>query len=239
MGMKSFKQFMSEMATDTGINLGSTFSKEDTYNSLINFKQKFITISDNVANNKYDMVEYNETYYLIDKETKEYLGHIQTNSKIISSNKVLFIETAFAKVRGFYGLVFTHILKDTNIKYIFGDGTQSTQAIKSWKKLVNSFDGVVLNLNTNNIIEYNPEDVDKYWTKTPSDHIRVGITQDNKILENNIINVMNRVYKDSVNQVNEINGIFKKMYDIKDYNLDTYLYPSKRMELPFCVDERL
>jgi hypothetical protein len=224
--MKSFKEFMSEMADPIGINISSNLSKEDTYNSLILMKEKFNIISDNVGNRKYDIVEYNGTYYLINKYTKNYLGHIQTESDNINGDKAIFIDGSYStgETKGIYGMMFTHIFKDTNIKYIFGDKAQSTQAIESWRKVIKSFDGVVLDLSTNIIIPYDENKTDEYWKKGTY-NIRVGIVADKEYIEESFRLTFERVSKDSGD------GVYRKMFNLKDHDLDLYFYPSYRMSL--------
>jgi len=226
--LNTFEDFieLAEMADPTGINFGSSTSKEDTYKSLISNNIKLNVISDNVGNRKYDIVEYNGTYYLINKYTKNYLGHIQTESDNINGDKAIFIDGSYStgETKGLYGMLFTHIFKDADIKYIFGDKSQSVQAIASWKKVIKSFDGVVLDLSTNIIVPYDENKTDEYWKKGTY-NIRVGIVSDKEYIEESFRLTFERVSKDSED------GVYRKMFNLKDHDLDLYFYPSYRMSL--------
>ena len=223
--MKTFEEFnnVTEMAVETGINLGSNFSKEDTYNSL--HLSDFEVLNKDVGNGKYKILLYKGssiwTYYFVNTD-EIYLGHIEFKKPIMfKDSKCLVVSSSYSTIKGLYGMIFTHILKDSDIDVIFGDTRQSTQAIASWKKIIKSFTGIVFDKNTGILSKYNPS-ID-YWDDE-NYHVRVGITADKKILEEHFIYVNERL-----NDAEDT--IFQKLYRTKDIALDMYLYPNSRMQI--------
>lgn len=220
--VKTFKEFLkslNESPTEIGVVDSGSYSKEDVYDSYKQHNIEFNIISNNVGNGKYILKEYNQTLYLVSATTDEYLGNIQ----YLKDADRFFIKTSDSKIEGFYGMVFTHIFLDMDFKYIFGDSTQSTRARKAWAKIIKSFDGVVLNTATNEITPYDESKADEYWGQDKK-YLRIGITDDKSIIQENFLFVYKRIEEDFA-------GFYKKMNENKDRTLDMHFYPCCRMHL--------
>lgn len=234
--MKSFEEYMSEIAELIGITIGAALSKKQDYDFIINNKEPLTVVSNNVGNNKYQLLldkrSTRWTYYLTTKLSQtelsvpgQYLGHTKTTvPEVFKVFKIVFVKTSFSTIRGLYGMVLTHILKDTEVSGIFGDDQQSTQAISAWRKIIPSFIGIVLDVNTFETSSYDDSKYEEYWSKG-SYNIRVGITENKALLEMSFSITLNKILED------EPNGVFKRMYENKSASLDCYLYPNYRMEL--------
>ena len=89
-------------------------------------------VKDNIGSKRYKLYKVFSKYYLT-SESDVYLGRIE----LTEPNKgVSVIETSHSNMRkGFYNIIFTSILGNTNIKEILSDTELSNQAIKSYSKL--------------------------------------------------------------------------------------------------------
>lgn len=149
-----FSKQLNERPVESGIlSNASSYSKEDTYDSLLELKVPYKIISSNIGG-LYDIVRITDTYYLVDHNTKKYLGYIEGNNITIRGKPAFIIKLTFSKLsKGFYGIMFNEILHKTDIKYLVGDESQSTQAKGSWKKLLDSFNSYIYNTQTDKLYE--------------------------------------------------------------------------------------
>jgi hypothetical protein len=121
--MKTFKEFIDEMAVNTGNSPKGAFSKEQEFYKLNNLK----VIKKNLPGD-YTVLKGETDYFL--SKNNEYKGHIEFTKK----GDVLSINHSHSEIKkGFYELMFSVIL--TECKEILSDISLSSQALKSYSNL--------------------------------------------------------------------------------------------------------
>jgi len=128
--MKTFDEYMNEMATHMGHSPKGIFSKKELFNDI---KNSLILIKDKLPGG-YSVLKNESDYYLTKND--DYMGHIE----YIRTGSVISINHSHSEIkRGFYELIFSSILSDRlgsigSIE-ILSDLSLSTQAIKSYENL--------------------------------------------------------------------------------------------------------
>jgi len=118
-----FKEF-NEMASDTGTAPKDIFSLKNKLN-ISN-----LTLVIKKLPNKMSIYKDSNKYFLI--QNKEYKGHIE----FIKMGGTIEISASHSEIKkGFYSIMFTSILSETNITEILSDTSLSTQAIKVYENL--------------------------------------------------------------------------------------------------------
>lgn len=116
-----------------------------------------------------------DIFYLTD-DNDNYIGHLEY---INISRNIIKVTSSYSKQRGFYKLLFKLILILTNIKMIFGDDEQSTDAIAAWKSVLKGFKKKVYNTETNEVEDFIKSKEDDYWVYERGSHKKylVGLSE--------------------------------------------------------------
>jgi len=140
--MKTYKNFIEEMAVETGIN-GSKSRKYDWDNFYKDKIKELDLIKDKLGSNRFKVYKAFNVYFLID-EKNDYKGHIELSS---DKPKIYHITDSNSDIKsGFYSLMFSVLLSTKGIDEILSDNKLSTQAIKSYLKLNNRFSKQAFNV---------------------------------------------------------------------------------------------
>lgn len=134
MSIKSFKEFMSEMAYRNFIPKNSTQTDLSKLwnNEYVKHSDKKL-ISNNI-DNKYRIYRIGGAFFLTNLQD-EYEGAIS----YLNDGNVLTIDETFSKISGgFYSIMFENILNHTEFKEILSSESLSDGAINSYNKLYNS-----------------------------------------------------------------------------------------------------
>jgi hypothetical protein len=125
--MMGFKEYLEEMATETGKSKKDVFSKKEEF-SLENKTLVTTKVTTKLPNNM-EVHKDKKNYYLVQKG--EYKGHIEYISK---EPKVIQITGSHSELKkGFYNIMFFSIL--TDVYEILSDIDLSSQAIKAYENL--------------------------------------------------------------------------------------------------------
>lgn len=177
--MKTFREYLDEMAINTGTNRFG-LSKKVEFNSLEIFNplsvagKMTILLKDNYSSMHYKIFKYGAIYYLSTDENN-YLGYLELEEV---SNNICKINASHSKLKGgFYNLFFTFILSFTKYKEILSDISLSDQAITSYSNLNNKSH---LNIRVKSFNSYFPFSKEKLTSDVKN---RVSITEAVDLLE--------------------------------------------------------
>jgi len=178
----NFKQYLTESPLRTGVHNSNNYSLKSDWNYYKN-KPLYDIIKQNFTSKNYKILKTPTRMFIVDENNKYKLG---IEYKIPKDKKGIEIEIAHSNERGLYNKFLDFLLH--KYKMIFSGLQQSTQAEKSWKKLLDKYDIIVKS--NNQIIDIDKKDIDNYYGKS----IRIGIKEsldDNYEIRNNIINSYN------------------------------------------------
>lgn len=131
--MKTFREFINEMARETGINTHS-FDRSEALQFYIDNPKYIFKKYENIGSKKYIVIQTGDYSFLLTNPDDEYLGNIDLSDP--DNNGYASINGSESKIDGgFYNLMFRVILQDKEINAILSDSSLSTQAIKSYEKI--------------------------------------------------------------------------------------------------------
>lgn len=154
------KKDIQEMAVDTGVNSRDNFSKDSEWDFYKN-NENTMLVANNIGSQHYKVYQNGSNFFLTSKED-EYKGQLEGTIK--DSLFVITSSNADSTVKGFYNIIFTVILGNTNITEINSDVAISSNAIRSYERLsVNS--NLILKVkhrretNKDNYLEFSKEEL--------------------------------------------------------------------------------
>jgi len=218
MNNKKYKDYIQEMAHETGISSSKSRKSEwdRFYKEKINIDKSIILIRDRLGSNKFSIYKVINVYFLVDDKFN-YQGHIElscTKQKICSvtdSNSLL--------KGGFYSLMFSVLLSRKGINEILSDKTLSTQAIKSYIKISKGFSAqifdVKIKIGEDEYIQANKDNI-----KIPGSVF--SVRDRNKNSENSILETFNEFDKRFEEKTSWYNW-----YQNGDKDLDMVLFMEK------------
>lgn len=110
-----------------------TYSKESEWDNGIRYSKKLEKIYDSPTQKIYRNGKYE--FFLVD-EDNDYLGQLTFNDEWTPRDGLqIFTTDANEGVKGFYKIMFSQILKHTEINIIYSDGSLSDSAINSYDRL--------------------------------------------------------------------------------------------------------
>lgn len=127
----SFRKYLIEMAYNNGIT--SDLSREYEWNNIKN-TEFVLLINDKISSQHHKLFQYGDSTFYLTTEENEYLGYIEMQyNNAVDAYAITHSSTKLQ--RGFYNIMFTSILKLTDIKRILSDESLSVLAISSYTKL--------------------------------------------------------------------------------------------------------
>lgn len=145
--IKSFLTFLNE----------SEYSKELEWDNQYRYFKNLKEIYSSPEYSIYQVGEYE--FFLVD-EDNDYLGQITFNDEWKPVDGIqIYTTDSNGRIKGFYKIMFTQILKNTKHKLIYSDGKLSDDAIRSYTRLNTdpAFNIKIKNMETNEIIDFDPK----------------------------------------------------------------------------------
>lgn len=136
MELMSFKEFMNEMATETGRVSSNYLSFENDWTKHYKDSSDKKLLLKDLGGEHYKIYLVGSIHYILTNESDEYLGYLELTKikdhqyKIGASNSKL--------KGGFYTIMFISLLSLHDYKEFFSDTQLSLQAIKSYENLSNN-----------------------------------------------------------------------------------------------------
>lgn len=211
MGIISFKEFMKEMAVETGKMSDNYLSFENDWVKHYKSSSDKKMLMKDIGSNHYIIYRVGNSHIILADHEDNYLGYIELTKirdhqyKIGASNSKL--------QGGFYNIIFTSLLSLPEYKEIFSDTQLSTQAINSYLKLNNN---PRLHVQVvNNHMEYS----DFSKTNLLKDEFnRVSVTAKNvKHLEETFKDYYKKIYSTDI-------CMFKNEFNNHSRNIDIHLF---------------
>lgn len=199
--MKSFKQFLQEMADETGKLDNKQFSKEYDWNRFYKGTDKPILILDKIGSEHYKLYRVHSSFYLTD-EDNNYKGQIELN---IADNIGVIKSSNSQIAHGFYNIMFTSILGSGVVSELRSDTELSSNAIDAYIRLKTNPKLLVRILTSNDYIELNKQEllsnynyrvsvVEKHGKGSIKEHYNNYLERISEIDENGVPSAFNRAY---------------------------------------------
>lgn len=189
---KTYKEYLNETPHIIGdIDGTGSFSRKSEWEKYS--KKGSNIVKSGISPKKYKLYRKVNYFYLTDYDDN-YIAVIEGEEKVIQGKKCFLISHGHTNIRGTYKVLMFSILEFTNIEFIFSDENISNNAKKFYSKILtdNSMGRPYL-LISNKILPYT-ETVGLEDIFGPSKrHIRVGVSLENKYLEEMYTNLQDNV----------------------------------------------